>query len=684
MLAALLVISALAALAWLERQGGVSDVRKRNALVARVFAETVTRNIESAALALSTLDDMLGRGADPAGAEMRAAMSQTLANLTFVRGVAVLDGEGRILGSADPSEVGLSIALARLGERPRAAGDRLGPLLAHRRLADLRSAAPPAPAGVGFLPLWRQAQGPNGQPLFVVAGLNAEAFINFQQTALGEAQSASALLDYEGRLIAATGQVTLPAGTDLAALVPFREFLPARERGDWVGAGMRPGVQIGAFTVSATRPLVVVVETDDEHLRQAWHEQVRPMVMAGLAAVGLIALMTFTAMRSQRAREAAQRERDAAQAVVARRERELALTLESLHELVFRTDDQGRIEWGNQRFGVLTEGQPGGAVGRTLWSLVQADGQSRVQALFDAAGGAGLRAAQATASAGGQMHEFDISVMPLREGDRLIGFAGSAVDVTEFRRAARAIAEARDAAEEASRVKGEFVANVSHELRTPLQSIIGFSELGQIRAREHPRLEALFGDVLRAGHRMLALVNDLLDVSRIDSVVGAIHLESVDLRPVVREVIEELRPLADRRGLWMTLVLPEQPMIARVDPLRLQQVMRNVTANAIKFAPPGSEVEIRGDTDDGGLHLAVHDRGPGIPEAEVEKIFEAFVQSSKTKDGSGGTGLGLAISRKLMRAFGGRIHAENRPGGGASFHLWLPARAPRDTLPVPL
>ena len=115
-------------------------------------------------------------------------------------------------------------------------------------------------------------------------------------------------------------------------------------------------------------------------------------------------------------------------------------------------------------------------------------------------------------------------------------------------------------------------------------------------------------------------------------------------------------------------------MPARVDPLRFQQAVRNVLANAIKFAPQGGTIELRGDrTAEGALHLCVADRGPGIPVDELERIFDPFVQSSATKDGSGGTGLGLPISRRIVEMHGGRLYAANREGGGAEFHLILPA-----------
>ncbi|SDD21996.1 PAS/PAC sensor signal transduction histidine kinase [Paracidovorax valerianellae] len=273
------------------------------------------------------------------------------------------------------------------------------------------------------------------------------------------------------------------------------------------------------------------------------------------------------------------------------------------------------------------------------------------------------------------------------EAGQATGVLSILMDVTDFRMAERAIQEARDAAEEASRTKSEFVANMSHELRTPLQSIIGFAELGTLgspRSPTDPRLAAMFGDIHSAGQRMLTLVNDLLDVAKIESTVGTFHLERIDLRGLIRSVAREFEPLLARHRLHLQLDLPDLPLVAKADPLRFQQVVRNVLANAVKFSPGGSTIELRGFLD--GLtqiHIEVEDQGPGIPDEELERIFEAFVQSSKTRDGSGGTGLGLAICRKIVETFGGRIHARNAAQGSV-FHIVLPARGFSETMPAPL
>ena len=235
---------------------------------------------------------------------------------------------------------------------------------------------------------------------------------------------------------------------------------------------------------------------------------------------------------------------------------------------------------------------------------------------------------------------------------------------------------ARELAERALLAHTEFVANVSHELRTPLQSIIGFADLGARRAREQPVLADLFVTIGHAGERMRRLVDDLLDIARADSAQLTMNFEFVDLRPLLREVALELRPQVESRALTLRLHLPPQPLTVSVDAARMQQVVRNVLANALKFSPDAGEVEVEASVlADGSTRIDCADRGPGVPADELERIFDAFVQSSRTRDGAGGTGLGLAISRRIVAAHGGAIVALAREGGGSVFRITLPGMA---------
>ena len=197
------------------------------------------------------------------------------------------------------------------------------------------------------------------------------------------------------------------------------------------------------------------------------------------------------------------------------------------------------------------------------------------------------------------------------------------LDISEFREAERRTREAKEAAERANAAKSEFIANVSHELRTPLQSILGFSELGADRAPEGSRVRDMFDAVHAGGQRMLTLVETLLDLSRMDATIGRTELREVDLRPLLDEVLVELAPLAAPRRVRLRGPAPGVPLMAHADPFRLQQVLRNVLANALRFAPPDTEVALEAlEESASGMHLIrVRDQGPGIaPERPLPSI----------------------------------------------------------------
>lgn len=249
---------------------------------------------------------------------------------------------------------------------------------------------------------------------------------------------------------------------------------------------------------------------------------------------------------------------------------------------------------------------------------------------------------------------------------------GFRVDITD-------LVNATEAAEAADRAKSEFIATISHELRTPLQSILGFSDLGRHFAAGHPQFEPMFEDIHDGGTRMLRLVNGLLDISKIDGTQGSLELQPADLGPLLQAVLRELQPLMAPRGLALRLPEPLPALWADVDAFRVQQVLRNVLANAVRFSPEGGVLEIAACGAPGeGPRIQVRDHGPGIPEDELERVFEPFLQSSRTRGAAGGTGLGLAISRRIMRAHGGFILARApAQGTGTVIELHWPPPAGR-------
>lgn len=249
-------------------------------------------------------------------------------------------------------------------------------------------------------------------------------------------------------------------------------------------------------------------------------------------------------------------------------------------------------------------------------------------------------------------------------------------DISAQRAAEDNLRHAKELAEENSRAKTEFLANMSHELRTPMHAILGFAEMGQNRVERAPadKLRHYFERIHSSGTRLLTLLNDLLDLSKMEVGKMVYTMAPCDVAQVAREAVDELRGMAQRHDVYLQLVVHgNAPLYAEVDAFRIGQVLRNLLGNAIKFSPAGAPVQIDLACDTAAnLCLSVRDFGPGVPADERERIFNTFIQSSLTKTGAGGTGLGLAICREIVHAHRGRIEILPVAGRGAHFRVTLP------------
>ena len=275
----------------------------------------------------------------------------------------------------------------------------------------------------------------------------------------------------------------------------------------------------------------------------------------------------------------------------------------------------------------------------------------------------------------GRHHWVLVSSHPIDYFDEPAHIASYA-EITALKEVQRQLTEARDAAEEATRAKGLFVANMSHEIRTPLNAVLGFCHLAE-RTRLDDKQRNYLRNIRKATDSLLAIINNILDFSKLDA--GKLELDQVDfsLRAIVGDVVEMFSVIADQQGLALTHeIAPAVPDGVRGDPQRIKQILINLIGNALKFTEDGGvRLTLALDAaapDDICLLFEVSDSGIGIEEAAIPELFQSFTQAdSSTTRRYGGTGLGLAICRNLVGMMGGQIGVRSRPGAGSTFWFTL-------------
>jgi len=258
-------------------------------------------------------------------------------------------------------------------------------------------------------------------------------------------------------------------------------------------------------------------------------------------------------------------------------------------------------------------------------------------------------------------------------------FAAQSAIAIHNARLFREIEEKSRQLEIASRHKSQFLANMSHELRTPLNAILGYTELivDGIYGEVPEKIMEVLERVQNSGRHLLGLINDVLDLSKMEAGQLTLALEEYSLAEVVQTVYSAVESLAAEKRIGLRLSIGPELPVGRGDERRLSQVLLNLVGNAIKFTEVG-EVGMKAIVSDGRFVVSVSDTGPGISEADQETIFQEFQQldDSSTK-AKGGTGLGLSIARRIVELHGGRIWVESSPGRGATFSFSLPVRVER-------
>ena len=256
---------------------------------------------------------------------------------------------------------------------------------------------------------------------------------------------------------------------------------------------------------------------------------------------------------------------------------------------------------------------------------------------------------------------------------RPLRMIGTHTDLTAAKQAA-ALRLERDRAAAADQAKSQFLSRVSHELRTPLNAILGFAQLLDLDPGASERQRGWIGHVLSSGHHLLALMNDILDISSLQTGQLPTTTERLPLRVVVEEAWAMLAAAAQDAGIAVVdEVAPGDALVVQADRRRLKQIVSNLLSNAIKYNRRGGWVRLRAHAEGGEVELSVADSGPGLSENEQARLFTPFERLGARHGPVSGTGLGLALSRQLAEAMGGSIVVDSAPGEGSTFRVRLPA-----------
>jgi signal transduction histidine kinase len=230
--------------------------------------------------------------------------------------------------------------------------------------------------------------------------------------------------------------------------------------------------------------------------------------------------------------------------------------------------------------------------------------------------------------------------------------------------------------ETTSQHKSDFLANMSHELRTPLNAIIGFSQVlregmvGDVNAKQAEYLD----DILSSGNHLLALINDVLDLSKVEAGQVELRVVPFSLQDALERGVSMVREQATTEGVQVTLHRNGSLDVVSGDERRIRQVIFNLLSNAVKFTPEGGRVDVSAARVDGEMRVSVADSGPGIAAEDLDRIFEEFQQTEAGARQREGTGLGLALSKRFVEMHGGRIWCESEVGKGSTFAFTLPRR----------
>jgi signal transduction histidine kinase len=664
------------------RTSALSSARRDMANMSIALAEQTARTIQSVDLVLRDIqthtaelgvrtpeqfrDQMAGEG-------VQRLLAGRLRNLPQAEALALVDAEGMLLNwsrdipvrQADLSDRDYYQHLRDHGETGiYVSGPKLG-RTSHKPL----------------VLIVRRIDAPDGAMLGLVVGvIDAKYLEGFYQKVSMQPGQAVTLLNRDGVVIAGYPELgdwwgkRMPVGS--AWYQQVQQGGGTYDASDYLG---------GRGAIVAVRPLsdlplVVDVSVTMGAALASWHRDAFDVVIIR-AGVALVFTALFCAIsRLFRQQEGHARELARVAERLRASERQVRDFAEISSDWFWEQDADLRFVW-LSKTALLNTDDTRSYVGLTRWELAGSDGTDPPwpEHIADLAARKPFRDFRFQLRApDGSGRYISASGLPIYdEAGIFIGYHGTACDVTAQVQVQEELRRSKEAAEAASRAKSEFLANMSHELRTPLNAIIGFSELMQ-KQRSGRAGEAYMewaGDIMASGRHLLDVINEVLELARIEAGRYALAQDRVDLGTAVRACLAMVKLQAEAKRVRLECGIAEREVLLRADARAVRQIVLNLLTNAVKFTPSGGTVVISGGrAANGDVMLAVADTGIGIDSAALPSLGQPFTQADASISRTyGGTGLGLSISRKLAAMHGGELTIESHPGQGTTVRVVFPA-----------
>jgi PAS domain S-box-containing protein len=672
---ALLILAWLSALgftAWRLRQDALANAFVSANMHSRNFAEHLTQTLQVIDLTAASLDPG-GEAIDPLELSRRLAVA--LRPAAYLRSISLIDEHGKVVASSNDDNLGSAVPLS--GFFPQAPPESTQVLVGNpwlgRDLHDGQASSsehPLAPDATYFIPVMRRIIG-GEQPLWVVATINPDYFINHFLQLLPAGQGRAQILRYDDRLLVSSSLNDPPGAAGMAGRVA--DLLKQQDFGQLRQALADGSEAITAYRGSSRFPVLIAVHLEPQYVLAGWRADIRRLLMVVLPVLAALTVAGVLLWRRQH--------RYIQQHAELENQRRLAASVfEASTNAVMLTSPTGDIISVNPAFEAINGYSAAKVLGcnprllssrlhdqqfyRELWETLIATGHWQGEIV--------------NRRKNGETYTGLLTINAVLDADGLLThYVGVTTDISERKRYETELLVAKERAEAAVLAKTTFLATMSHELRTPMNGVLGMTEL-LLRSELNEKQRRQLGIVKNSADTLLTLLNEILDYSKIEAQGVTVEITPYQPTQLIGDIVGLFTPHAEAKSLVLREeIAPDLPGQLLGDAIHLRQILTNLLANAVKFTRSG-EIVVKawakplaaGET---LFCLAVSDTGIGIPADKQELVFQAFVQADGSHSRSyGGTGLGLAICRRLATAMHGTLSLESAPGAGSCFTLCLP------------